>query len=355
MKTLGAGALVGLAGCMGSGGGGGGDSDDSNGNGGGGGSGYNWVIGTSSEGTTAHTAGVAFSEVLQDNSDMIEMSAQTSGGTGASLALMAKGENETGTITTVLVNRANQGVAPFENVDTTITQAFSYLTLDFHLLKRTDAGLEEVDTVNDIPKDTPMSWGQRQGTNFGVVKQAMELSGIDNPTEYFTDIRSISVADQAEAIREGRVDIIMGYTANLQSKLGWMQELDATVDIEPVNFTYSEEELANSGMPVSYGEISTDVWDQDVDKAATALVTGYLVGFPATTDEEAVYEFTKTILDNSDAVNEYAEYLQKLSPEFATEWLLKTDQGPVHPGAERYYKENDLWNDNLLSLDDYEE
>jgi TRAP-type uncharacterized transport system substrate-binding protein len=96
------------------------------------------------------------------------------------------------------------------------------------------------------------------------------------------------------------------------------------------------------------------VWDQDVEKAATALVTGYLVGFPASTDEDAVYEFTKAILDNSDDVNGYAEYLQKLSPEFATEWLLKTEYGPVHPGAERYYKENDLWTEDLLSLHDYD-
>lgn len=332
--------MAGLAGCAGNSGGGGDSS---------------WIIGTSSEGTTAHTAGVAFSEVLNENNDMIDMSAQTTGGTGSSLALMAQGENDTGTISTVLVNRANQSVEPFEEVDTTITQAFSYLTLDFHLLKRTEASnLDGVETVNDIPQDTAMSWGQRQGTNFAVVRQAMELSGIDNPTEYFNDIRSISVADQAAAIREGRVDIIMGYTANLQSKLGWMQELDATVDIEPVNFTYSEEELADSGMPVAYGEIDQDVWDQDVNKAATGLVTGYLVGFPASTDEDAVYEFTKTILDNTDKINGYAEYLQKFSPEFATEWLLKTDSGPVHPGAERYFKENDLWSEDLLSLEDYD-
>ncbi|MFC7156909.1 TAXI family TRAP transporter solute-binding subunit [Halomarina halobia] len=358
LRTLGVGGIAGVAGCLG--GTNGGDGNGSGGgdgeNGSGGGSGqYNWVIGTSSDGTTAHTAGVAFSEVVNEHSDMIQMSAQTSGGTGASLALMAQGENEAGTITTVLVDRANRSVAPFEDVDTTITQTFSYLTLDFHLMKREDAGLDGVETVNDIPPDTPMSWGQRQGTNFEVAIEAMELSGIDNPTEHFTDLRDIAVADQAEALREGRVDIIMPYTANLTSKLGWVQELDATVDIEPVNFTFSEEDLQNSSLPVAYGEISPDVWDQEVTKPATALVTGYLVGFPADTDEEAVYEFTKTILDNSDEVNEYAEYLEKLSPEFALEWLLKSENGPIHPGAERYYKENDLWSDDLLSLDDYED
>ena len=75
---------------------------------------------------------------------------------------------------------------------------------------------------------------------------------------------------------------------------------------------------------------------------------------PASTDQKAVYEFTKTILDNSGQVNGFADYLKKLSPEFALEWLLKNNNGPVHPGAEQYYKENDLWTDDLLSLEEYE-
>jgi TRAP-type uncharacterized transport system substrate-binding protein len=361
LRTLGVGSVAGLAGCLGgdggNGNGGSGNGSDGGGSGGSGGDGnaqYNWVIGTSSDGTTAHTSGVAVSEVINEHSNMIQMSAQTTGGTGASLALMAQGENETGTISTVLVDRANRKVAPFEDIEATITQAFSYLTLDFHLMKNQEAGLDDAETVNDIPPDTPMSWGQRQGTNFEVAVEAMKLSGIENPTEYFTNLRDISVADQAEAMRGGRVDIIMPYTANLTSKLGWVQELDSTVDIEPVNFSYSKEELQNSELPVAYGEISPDVWNQDVSKPAVALVTGYLVGFPASTDQKAVYEFTKTILDNSGQVNGYADYLKKLSPEFALEWLLKNNNGPVHPGAEQYYKENDLWTDDLLSLEEYE-
>jgi TRAP-type uncharacterized transport system substrate-binding protein len=123
LRTLGVGSVAGLAGCLGgdggNGSGGSGNGSDGGGSGGSGGDGntqYNWVIGTSSDGTTAHTSGVAFSEVINEHSNMIQMSAQTTGGTGASLALMAQGENETGTISTVLVDRANRKVAPFEYI-----------------------------------------------------------------------------------------------------------------------------------------------------------------------------------------------------------------------------------------------
>jgi TRAP-type uncharacterized transport system substrate-binding protein len=46
--------------------------------------------------------------------------------------------------------------------------------------------------------------------------------------------------------------------------------------------------------------------------------------------------------------------LKGAGPEFAAEFLLRSEDAPVHPGAEKYYKEADLWSDDLTSLSDYQ-
>lgn len=63
--------------------------------------------------------------------------------------------------------------------------------------------------------------------------------------------------------------------------------------------------------------------------------TGILIVDPDA-DEEAIYQLTKSILENEEEARSIAAHrLSELGQDFAVEGLV--DEYPVHPGAIRYY------------------
>lgn len=364
IKALGAGATVGmlgLAGCSeGGNGNGGGDGNGSGGNGGdGGGDGgqqsVSWTIGTSGQETATHASGVAFSQVVSENSDRIQMSAQTTGGTTANNRLIDQGQVDIAQSTHNLLWRANGDKEPYADppIEKTICQTFSYMTLDVFLVKRMDADLGGASTVKDLPEGTTISFGPRGTSAFDMLVDGMTILGIDNPTERF-DIQTMGFSEQPGAMNDGRIDACVVYTANQQTLIGWIQQLDAQVDIDVLEWGISSEEAKSADVPVSVSEAPADVWNQEISHDPfTVLPLGYTTAIPAEIEADLVYEYVEILMDNKDKVREASAVLSRHGPDFATDWL-QPDGVPVHPGAEQYYKDNDMWNDNLTTLEQFE-
>lgn len=343
LKVTGAGSLggiAGLAGCFG----GGGDGDAE----------YSWSMGTSGEETATHASGVAFSSVVNENSDRISMSAQTTGGTTANNRLIDQGEVDIAQTTHNLIWRANQDVSPYDDppIEKTLCHTFSYMTLDVFLTRRDTDELEGVETVADIPEGTRVSFGPRGTSGFDAAHDGHEILGIDYEDKY--EMEFMGLGDQADAMREGRLDVCLTYTANSDVLIGWIQELDATVEVDVLDWDITSEEATQAEAPVLVTEVPGDVWEQDIQHDEfTALPMGYTSVFPAEIDDEAVYEYTQILLENYEQVREAHAVLERHGPDFATEWL-QPEGVPVHPGAEEYLKEEDLWRDELTTLDEFE-
>lgn len=362
LKAAGPIAALGLSGCSqdggGDGGSGGGDGGGSDGGNGGGQQSYNWTVGTSGEETATHASGVAFANVVSQNSDSIEMSAQTTGGTTANNRLVDEGDVDVAQSTSPMVWRADTGRDPYTDpeIEATLCQTFSYMTLDIFLVKRNTEELSDIETATDIPTDgsIDMSWGPRGTSAWDTQIDVLSLSGVDNPEETF-DLEVMGLGDQAGAMRDGRIDIATVYTANTQTIIGWIQELSSTTDLEVISYPISEADVQDSGLPIVYSETSADVFDQDVGVDSFPTISiGYFTTIPADIPAEPVYEYTSILMDNAEAVHDANAVLSEHGPDFATEYLVQNGEVPVHPGTEQWYRENDLWNDNLVSLDDYE-
>lgn len=348
LKVIGAGGLTAVAGCLGGDNGNDGNPSDTGGS---------WSIGTSSEGTMAFAAGTAYAEVVSEYSDELEASAETTGGTASNPPLASQGEIQAGTTSSPLVRAVNEQLPPFEEgfeQDMVWTQCWVSHTLDFHLVRLDNNELDGMETVHDLPQDIDISFGQAAGTQFDVTMEVLELAGIDNPQDHFENIHDIDVASQAEALREGRVDVAMPYTTNLSGKVGWVQELDATVDLQFVTFGLDPERVAETDIPVELGELDPDLYDQDMEYPGQALVTPYDLSVPHFLADDEVYEFVSTCMDNYEEVRTYHDDLEFFGPEYGTENLLTIDSAPVHPGAEEYYKENDYWYDEITTLDEFQ-
>lgn len=345
LKAIGVGGLAAVGGCL--------TEEESEP----GETGGSWTIGTSSEGTMAFAAGTAYAEVVNEFSDELEASAQTTGGTATNPSLAAQGQIEAGTTSSPLVKAANEQLPPYEDgfeQDMTWCQCWVSHTLDFHLVRLDNDELEGIETVQDLPQDIDISFGQAAGTQFEVTMNVLELAGIDNPRDHFENIHDIDVADQAEALREERVDVAMPYTTNLSGMVGWVQELDATVDLQFVRLGLEPEEVEETDIPIQLADIDPELYEQDMNWPGQGLVTPYDLSVPDFLPDDEVYEFVSTCMDNYEEVRTYHDDLEYFGPEYGTENLLTIDSAPVHPGAEEYYKENDHWHDDLTTLDDYQ-
>jgi TRAP transporter TAXI family solute receptor len=286
------------------------------------------------------------------------MSAQTTGGTTANPRLIDQGDIDVAQSTGPMVWRANTGQDPYTDpeLETTMCQTFSYFTLDVFLVKRNTDELSDIETVTDIPTDgsVDMSWGPRGTSAWDTMADAFTLAGVDSPEQTF-DLEVMGLGDQAGAMRDGRIDIATVYTANTQTIIGWIQELSSTTDLEVVTFPFGESEVEQADPPLIYSETPADVFDQDigVDSFPTISI-GYFTTIPADIPAEPVYEMTRILMENTEQVHNANAVLSEHGPDFATEFLVRNGEVPVHPGTEQYYRENDLWSDDLTSLEEYE-
>lgn len=358
LKAAGVAGLAGLAGCTGGSEGGsegtdaGTESSGSDGEGG-----TQWKMGTSGPDTATHASGVAMSQVVSEKSDEISMSAQTTGGTAANPRLISQGDVDVAQSTGWAVQRANTGAAPYgEPVGKTMTQVLPFMTLEYYLVKRDAEELSDIETVSDIPTDgsISMAFGQRGGTNYFAGLDGFRLSGIDNPTEKY-DIQSMGWSDQGSALSDGRLDIGIVYGVSREVLTGWAQEVDATTEVDLVEWEFDESDVSESGLPYTYLETPADLWEQDLRlDSIPSLAVGYETVFPAGISEERGYQFTKLVFENIEAVRDASSVLSRAGKEFAAEFLLASEDAPVHPGAEKYLKEEDLWSEDLTTLEQYQ-
>lgn len=374
IKTVGAGTtagMIGLAGCSGNGDGGDNDNGDGNGDGSGddngNGNGDNndngngdesvsWTIGTSGEETATHASGVAFSSVINENSDSIEMSAQTTGGTTANNRLVDEGEIDIAQSTHNLLWRANRDAGPYSDppIEKTLCQTFSYMTLDIFLVKRQEVSdLEGVTRVEDLPEGTSISFGPRGTSAWDIANDGLSILGIEDSQEYF-DVSTMGLGDQANAMNDGRIDVCTCYTANQSTLIGWIQQLDAQVDIDILDWNITAEQASNSDVPVATADVPGDTWNQEISHDPyTALPLGYTTVIPSDISDDLVYEYTDVLMNNVEDVRSASAVLEEHGPDFATEWL-QPEGVPVHPGSEQYYKDNDMWDESLTTLEEFE-
>ncbi|WP_129113827.1 TAXI family TRAP transporter solute-binding subunit [Halegenticoccus tardaugens] len=352
LQTVGAAGVLGIAGCTGGGnGGGGGDG----GNGSGGDGTYSWTLGTSGEETGTHAVGVAFSSVLDKHSDMVSVNPRTTPGTTANPQMMSEGQIDIGQSTDMNGWRGNRGLDPYTNpkLETTLCQSISWMTVDIIMFKRKGDKLSDVETVNDIPSDVSMTWGPPGASGYSVAQTGFKIAGAGGPNDY--NLKNMDFGDMPAAMREGRIDIAMSLTVNQDGLLGYVQDLDSTNEIDVIRWPWDKQAVENYNTPLSYATISAEGFSNDLSyEEFPALSTGYSTYFTPDHPKEATYEFVKTLMDNKKEVRDYHSALEPFGPEFATAWLVKDPSVPVHPGSEKWMKEENVWDDSFATLKDFE-
>ena len=302
---------------------------------------------------TVQNVGIAVADVVTKNCGSIRMAATGTNSTEANIVQMMQSGDRSHTFymsSAAPYLSAKHGVAAFEQYEPTgdqrLVAALMYGVNGFVTTNPDIKSVEDLDgkKVAMFADQMPQQMAQA----------AFEIVGIN------VEIVTMTFADQFTALGDGLVDACLYLGTGLPNgealvPVGPLQELVANKGGEVYAVTFptdlQEQAVAKAGfeeiwpyspITVPSGSLS-DSYKEEFD--AYGSVTGMICAW-ADTDEELVYQVTKTLCENYGKLGEYMTELGQITPDLMLSMLyMAQDESDIHPGALRYYTEAGLWPD----------
>ncbi|MFZ7102162.1 MAG: TAXI family TRAP transporter solute-binding subunit [Peptococcaceae bacterium] len=291
-----------------------------------------WAVGTSSSGSGPYQWGVGLANIVNKYQNVVEISAQATAGYNENTALVAGKDIVLG------LQTANDIYTAYHQMDKFAGQE-QFADLRFVFALAVEHGHQVVRADSDIYTIRDL-----QGRKFNINSPATATS---TRNEAMLEAYGMSRDDfrifeltTAETFNALRDNVIEG-TANGYS-IGNAALVDLSTNVPVRLLEIGEEEfkkfnqLQNNTM--SYGVIPGGTYKgQDTD---VKTWEGYSVLFThKDTDEEAIYQITKAFWENLEELKEINAGFAFLTPDKA---LGGAADVPLHPGAEKYFKEKGL-------------
>lgn len=285
-----------------------------------------FTFGSATVGGFWYTLSGAMSEKIQD---VFPESSVTivEGGSISNILGMHEGIFALGLTNAPNVAEAESGIGPFEKpIENVSTLATLYPNV-FHIAVRADS---DIYTLEDL-KGKKVSPGIKGYSAELALIDILDAAGMSY--DDLDRIEYIGTSDAGDLLRDGHIDAIANLLA---APVSTYQELDTTLGIrlipldEEIISKVQEKNNAYLDYTIkggTYSKITEDI--QTLAAYSALLVSDDLI------DEETGYQLTKMIFENTDNWKSISTVMDDFNPEFSVENTI----GPIHKGAERYYKE----------------
>lgn len=293
------------------------------------------TVGTNSQGSLSYVAGAGLARVGTQNSDLTVRGQALSGSTNY-LPMLARGEIDFGLSNGAEFNWAFHGTGNFEGRP---HPELRYVGMLFPIY----AGFAVVD---DTGMTSLSDLAQHAGTDFRITSDYPSLRTIATYLETgigalglgwddFVNVPVGGLSEGIEALGDGRADVTwipLGapagrqIDAGLAGRGGW-RFLD--IDVEGAAEAYAE------AFPGTHFAVIDDTNQPGVKEPVALQFLPYMIGASVDTPEETVYQMTKVLIEQQEALGEVA-------PPFRRTVLAEIAQPgglPYHPGAIRAYEE----------------
>lgn len=308
-----------------------------------------WQMATSVDGGPQFIVGVTIEQQLNDIGALdgvVDFQAIEAPGADAGFRMMDDGDVQlSGPAAFSLEMSPDDGpfeASPIANHDD-VRQLFTKMSFDVgQMVVHADSGLE---TWEDLEGKT-ISLGDRGSASAVPLETLVDHEiGLDNVNAEF-----VTWSEQAAALRAGQVDAITQLITNSEVVGGLTQEMDATIDWEPINISERGQQLIEEEMP--YAEVTTldagELGFESYQGELILMTLGYPVIGMADLDADAVYEFTKACQENRDLLMDASNLMGFFGDPDRNLGNLHPDI-PVHLGAYNYYVDEGLWDDYDLT------
>lgn len=288
-------------------------------------------LGTSSLGGNFFTMGAAMAAVFMDDYGY-SVTAQATNGSGSNIVSILDKELDLGMAQANSIASAAEGTGQFSGnqipTDSGVCTLFNWNSTPVHILVRRALG---VDNIEDLASLSGLKVEcMNPGDGFeDMAKKFTETFNFDNPSFEYSGSR----VQLASRLKNGEIDVTFDGTGLGSS---WMADVigDGS-DFILLSLTDEQIELLCS----KYSELTPQTIPADTyDGIATEAKT---VGFWTTLlcssdlDEEVAYNLTKSVYANKDVLVKAHAFFSDLDPQNIVDATIY----PLHPGAERYYKE----------------
>jgi len=258
----------------------------------------------------------------------LKCTAPSTGGSIANINAIMAGDMTMGVAQSDWQYHAYNGTSDFEGNKFDKERAvFSVHSEPFTVIARADAGISEFADL----KGKRVNIGNPGSGQYATMQVVMDALGWT--MDDFALASELKPAEQAAALGDNKVDAII-YTVGHPN--GSVQEAASTVETVLVPVTGPEIDALIADNPYyAAATIPGGMYEGSPDDTQTFGVKATFVT-SADVDEETVYQVVKAVFDNFDR-------FKKLHPAFGDlteEQMIKDGlSAPLHPGAERYYKE----------------
>ena len=283
-----------------------------------------FTVGTASQGGTYYTYGSGFANLIAETLGGMTGAGEVTGGPTQNLALVQSGDLALGMTTMGPARDAVAGESPlapgmaFDKV----CAMFPMYQTPFSLVSLKGSG---IDSVESIPAGATIGFGPAGGTSDIYFPQFLEALGAE------FDKQSGGYEDLGGQLQDGLIDAI-GYGAGIP--IPGVSQLEAQTAINVVGFTPEQQAQLVEQFPVSEFEIPADTYKSLNEPINTVAMWNFaIVGCDL--PEDFVYEATKAVMENHDAMMTIHQSASETLPENVD----KNTVLPWHPGAARYFEE----------------
>ncbi|WP_407676525.1 TAXI family TRAP transporter solute-binding subunit [Perspicuibacillus lycopersici] len=303
-------------------------SDSSNGDGDGGGDGdkpkfLQMVTGGTSG--TYYPLGGEIAQIITDETG-IQTDAVASNASAENVASLRDGDAEIGFVQTDVMAYAVEGINAFEGkpVDNVLALASLYP----ETIQIVTAADSDINSVEDL-KGKTVSVGAPASGTYVNAEQILEVYGM---TMDDIDVQNLDFDESTGGIQDGNIDAAF-ITAGAPT--GAIEGLAATTPVKIVPLEQDKIAALIEKYPY-YAEDTVPAGTYQLEEDVSTVAVLAMLAISDSVSEDVAYDITKAIFENADSLTHAkAEYI-------TLESALDGIGMKLHPGAEKYYKEQGI-------------
>ncbi|MEK3934850.1 TAXI family TRAP transporter solute-binding subunit [Sporosarcina sp. FSL W7-1349] len=292
----------------------------------------NYTLTTAGTSGSFYAIGAALTQVLNNNSEILNVTNQASGGSVENIRLLDNKEVEFALVGGDSAVGAYEGKGEFEGEsrEDLLRGVFSMYSQPLSLVVLKDSGISSFQDLQGkkVAVGAPGSGSEVKS------KEVLEVLGL--PYDSGVKQQYLSFAEAVEGMKDGQIDAAFIWAG---VPVPAVQELASVREIDLITITEEEASKINQSNSAIYAEtIPANTYSGvDEDKKTLAVNTQIVVG--ADVDEEIVYEFVKQVFENIDDIHAAHESMKEVTIETAPNNTIE-----LHPGAVKYYEEQGVLN-----------
>lgn len=272
----------------------------------------------------------SIAELIKDEFPDLLVSVMPGGGVG-NPTLVEKGKAQLGLSLAFLYRAASEGTEPYEDVHKNLRAITTVGSSDQgFFLAREKVPVNSIKEIAEKKYPLRLTTTAKGSTGAIAADRILGKYGItfDDLKSWGGSVTFTSYTDAASLIADGHAD------ANISPVVPALTELMSRV---PMKWLQMEEEIIDQ--LVEQYQYSKNFIPKG--KYSFAVEDGWTIGGPnvilvnAEVPEEIVYRITKRLCENPKVVRNWGFWYVDFDPKIAWKGL----GGPLHPGAERYYRE----------------